>query len=178
MWRNAHIDELTELPGRQALKRHLSVLSHDFAIAILDLDHFKLINDQYGHHTGDQVLRFVASFLRTIGEGKAYRYGGEEFVIIYDGETAGNCAPKLDDLRKSIERREFWIRGKDRPRKKPEPASKTGDNSRSQRIVVTVSIGVADDGKSGAPSGEVLGKADKALYKAKADGRNRVRVAR
>lgn len=176
-WRNAHIDELTELPSRRALKNHIARLGFSYAIAVLDVDHFKKVNDRYGHDAGDEALRFIASMLRKNRAGKAYRQGGEEFVIVCDGNDYDENVEALEDLRKSIKSREFVIRDMDRPRKKPEKPRATV-RERRKAITITVSIGVARRGKRFSSPEEVLAGADKALYRAKKAGRDCVKAAR
>ncbi len=79
----AYQDELTGLASRRAFNDALLRLKHPYAIAAVDIDHFKRINDNFGHDTGDQVLRLVASKLaRVSGGGEAFRVGGEEFTIL------------------------------------------------------------------------------------------------
>ncbi|OVE76319.1 hypothetical protein BVX97_01420 [bacterium E08(2017)] len=179
-WRNANIDELTELPGRRALKHHLARLSNNYTIAMIDIDHFKKVNDKYGHDTGDQVLRFIANFLRHNGAGKAYRYGGEEFTIIADNMTLKETAAVLDDMREAIASREFIIRSTRRPRKTPDGVSSMrGRNpANGKTINITVSIGISHPGKNDLQPQEVIMAADKALYRAKKAGRNQVRTTR
>jgi len=80
----AYHDELTSLPARRAFNDALLRMEAPYAVAVVDIDHFKLFNDTYGHDTGDQVLRMVASRLaRVTGGGRAYRVGGEEFSILF-----------------------------------------------------------------------------------------------
>jgi len=109
--------------------------------------------------------------------GKAYRYGGEEFVIVCDGSDYERARVAMDDLRLAISGRRFGVRGKRRPRKKPElPVGRTG--GRSEPITVTVSIGIARRSDRNPSPQDVLSAADKALYRAKGAGRNRVRASR
>ncbi|MDH5649932.1 MAG: GGDEF domain-containing protein, partial [Gammaproteobacteria bacterium] len=83
----AYHDELTGLPGRRALNEQMMRLGNKYVLAMVDVDHFKQFNDKYGHDTGDQVLRFVAAKMEAVrGGGKAYRYGGEEFTILFSGK--------------------------------------------------------------------------------------------
>jgi diguanylate cyclase (GGDEF)-like protein len=175
VWRNATMDELTELPGRRMLKHHLARLGSSYAIAVLDIDHFKRFNDRYGHDAGDQVLRFVAARLRACRAGRSYRYGGEEFVLINDrGDETFLDA--MEELRETLASSRFVIRAKGRPRRKPEQPLML--NGARQNLAVTVSIGVAwKDGRS-PTARDVLGAADRALYRAKAAGRNRVMSAK
>ncbi|MDD5519353.1 MAG: diguanylate cyclase [Kiritimatiellae bacterium] len=176
-WRSARIDELTDLPGRRVLKHHMANLGPSYAIAVLDIDHFKKINDKYGHDTGDQVLRFIAMHLNRNQAGKAYRYGGEEFVIICENEDFDQTVEALERLRLAISSRKFFIRSKTRPKKKPGKFNSLGKDAHGESIIVTVSIGVAkNNGKFSSPQ-ETLEVADKALYKAKNEGRDRTKIA-
>lgn len=165
----AYLDELTQLPSRRALNEALLKLGDAYSIAMLDVDHFKKFNDSYGHESGDQALRLVASRLSHItGGGKAYRYGGEEFAIVFPNKSSEEVFVFLDRMRRVIEQSVFTVRGKDRRRK---GKSGIGRGSKKQTNV-TVSIGLAaTNGDKLAPA-EVLRMADQALYKAKAKGRN------
>ncbi len=172
----AYRDGLTGLPARRALSEELLRLNGQYTIAMVDVDRFKTFNDRYGHEVGDQVLRKVAAQLERVGGGgKAYRYGGEEFALVFPGRVPKEVRQILEQLRASIEEAKFALRGKDRPREKPENARPKGRPTK--KISVTVSIGAAgrSDGRS-APS-EVITLADKALYRAKKAGRNTVRVS-
>jgi diguanylate cyclase (GGDEF)-like protein len=171
----AYLDELTQLPSRRALNEALLKLGESYSIAMLDVDHFKKFNDSYGHESGDQALRLVASRLSHIsGGGKAYRYGGEEFAIVFPNKSSDEVFIFLDRMRRVIEQSVFTVRGKDRRRK---GKSGLGRGSKKQTNV-TVSIGLAaTNGDKLAPA-EVLRMADQALYKAKAKGRNCTVTAR
>ena len=84
----AYHDELTTLPARRAFNDALLRLEEPYAVAVVDIDHFKNFNDTYGHETGDQVLRMVAGKLAGVtGGGRAYRVGGEEFSILFPGKV-------------------------------------------------------------------------------------------
>ena len=108
-----------------------------------DIDFFKKLNDTYGHDIGDQVLRMVAARLqKCTGGGRAFRYGGEEFCLLFNGRKAEAAAEALELLRKSIADEPFIIRQKMRPVKKP-TKSKTGAKTR-QSLNVTISIGFAE----------------------------------
>ena len=175
-WRHAHIDELTQLPGRRSLQHHLAKLGPSYALAVLDLDHFKRINDRHGHDTGDQVLKFAAAMMKKNRAGRAFRQGGEEFVIVCEGEDYDAIVAALDELRESIREREFVIRGRNRPRKKPEkPRAGKGER---KTLTVTVSIGVARKSKKFGSPTDVLQAADRALYRAKKAGRNCLKATR
>ncbi len=128
-------DVLTGLPGRRALQEALIQLTGTYTVAMVDIDPFKKFNDRYGHDVGDQVLKMVAARLGRIrGGGKAFRYGGEEFAILFAGKDVEDAVEQLDSVRKDIGTLDFVIRAPGRPRKRP----------------------------------------DKALYKAKQQGRNKV----
>ena len=175
-YRLAFLDELTGLPGRRALTDETLKLGQSYAIAMLDVDHFKKFNDKYGHDVGDQVLRMVASRMERVnGGGKPFRYGGEEFTVLFPGKTKEEALPHLEALRESIADSGFVIRGKDRPRKKPDPPKK--QKNKPNKVSVTISIGVAERNDDDRDPDAVLRQADQALYKAKKDGRNRVSAA-
>ncbi len=166
-------DELTGIPGRRALDEAILKLGANYSMAMLDIDHFKKFNDRYGHDVGDQVLRMVASKLAEVsGGGKAFRYGGEEFTIVFPGKSAGEAVPYLDGLRKTVAQARFIIRGRSRPRKKPENPKKIRGSRK--KVKITISIGVAERNQKYTSPEQVIQAADKALYRAKKKGRNRV----
>ena len=168
----AYRDGLTELPGRRALNEALPRLSGQFTVAMVDVDHFKRFNDTYGHDAGDHVLRLVAARLaQATGGGTAYRYGGEEFALVFPGRGQDECLPHLEELRETVETSRFTMRRRFRPRNKAN--ADKGRKSR-QAIVITVSIGVAERNHRHATPEQVVQAADKALYRAKESGRNRV----
>jgi diguanylate cyclase (GGDEF)-like protein len=173
-WRHMHIDELTELPGRRLLKHHLRCLGDSYVLAVVDIDHFKRINDTYGHSTGDQVLRWIAAELSRTAGGKVYRYGGEEFVVIYEAGEYKEHLNTLDTLREAIGRRQFHLRAPDRPTKKPRNSPPFSSNRSPEIISLTVSMGAARPSASHKTPQEVMEAADQALYQAKEKGRNRL----
>jgi diguanylate cyclase (GGDEF)-like protein len=170
----AYRDGLTGLPARRALNTALVELGSRYSIAMVDVDRFKKFNDQHGHDVGDQVLRMVAKHLEDVsGGGKAYRYGGEEFAIVFPGKTRDDCLPHLEWVREAIAAAEFTLRGWRRPRNKPK--SPRVQSGRRKHLAVTVSIGLAErNGRHSTPE-KVVKAADQALYRAKKAGRNRVR---
>ncbi len=171
----AFYDTLTGILSRRALEQELLKLGSQYAIAMVDIDHFKKINDTYGHDIGDEVLKMIASIIdRLSGRAKAFRYGGEEFAIIFQGEGCTSVMETLERIRRAVEKRPFIIRSENRPAKKP---NKIDGNSKGQgRFHVTVSIGVAHRTESLKVPGDVIRKADEALYKSKTNGRNRVSI--
>lgn len=172
-YRLAFRDELTGLPTRRALNEALLKLGSRYVVAMLDIDFFKKLNDRHGHDVGDQVLRMVASRLSKVtGGGKAFRYGGEEFAVIFPGKYADEAIPHLKQLRKAVASSGFIIRTRKRPRTKPKNPKAI---RRSQKKVsITVSIGVAERDERQTSPQEVVNAADEALYRAKKAGRNRV----
>lgn len=219
----AYHDELTTLPARRAFNDALLRLEEPYAVAVVDIDHFKSFNDTYGHETGDQVLRMVAGKLAAVtGGGRAYRVGGEEFSILFPGKTAKEIMPHLELLRSVIEVATFRVRtgedrrstarraeqeardqearkteaqaqtfgGRDRrsserraearraaaSRKKAE-AVRAGVAGASHDLSVTVSIGTAEPNARLRTIEQVIQAADKALYRAKQAGRNRVELS-
>lgn len=171
-------DELTGLPGRRALNERLQRMGRVYTLAMADVDHFKAFNDTHGHDVGDQVLRMVASQLRRVpGGGQAYRYGGEEFTLVFPGKTAAEAMPHLETVRRAIEA--YQMRLRDKPARPK--ADQIGQRRRGGRggrgarpLRVTVSIGVAERSDALRAPDAVIKAADQALYKAKDGGRNQV----
>ena len=154
----ARTDPLTGLPNRLALSEHLEAQVHqiqDLYVVILDLDHFKQINDQHGHPMGDEVLKEVGQRLRTSLRKSDVlgRWGGEEFLIVMRGENQQDVLQALERLREDIA---FW------------PFETVG--------AVSASFGVAE-GHVGDSANNLLERADRALYQAKRLGRNRVEIS-
>ncbi|WAJ40094.1 GGDEF domain-containing protein [Pseudomonas sp. GOM7] len=171
-------DELTGLPGRRALNERLQRLGRDYVIVMVDVDHFKKFNDTHGHDVGDQVLRLVASLLRKVGGGgKAYRYGGEEFTLLFPGKSLEQCMPHMEAVRLAIEQYRMQLRDKqNRPRDDRQGKQhRTGKSA--NEVSVTVSMGAAERQAQQRRPQEVIKEADKALYSAKAAGRNCIRSA-
>jgi len=169
----AYQDGLTSLPARRALTEALERLGGGghYTVAMIDVDHFKRFNDTYGHDVGDQVLRMVAAKLAQVtGGGRAYRYGGEEFAVLFPGRSLEEVLPHLDDVRQAIADTNFTIRRRLRARRRGE----SGNRPR-RKAAITVSIGAAERTQRHSAPEQVLRAADQALYRAKADGRNRVR---
>jgi diguanylate cyclase (GGDEF)-like protein len=190
----AYHDELTTLPSRRAFHDALLRLEAPYSIAMVDIDHFKRCNDTYGHDTGDQVLRMVASRLaRVSGGGQAYRCGGEEFAILFSAKTTADVLDPLENLRADIEASTLRLRGPDRRQEtrgpdrrnqRPRRRNQTGHAIRqlsrttaSSEVSVTASMGVATSKRENPSVEEVILAADKALYRAKAAGRNRIETA-
>ena len=156
-------DELTKLYTRRHLK---SVLNQEYerskrygtilSVAMIDIDDFKKINDEYGHLAGDYVLKEISKILvNTLRKTDfVYRYGGEEICILMPETTLDKALIPLERLRKTIENRIFVFE--------------------KDKIKVTVSIGASTYKKETQSADELIEKADSALYKAKRAGKNRV----
>lgn len=170
----AFVDTLTGVPARRALEHRLAGLGRQYAIAMLDIDHFKQFNDTYGHDVGDQVLRMVATQLRQVGAGGSlFRYGGEEFTIVFNGRREEEVVAALDAVRQRVEHYPMQVRAPQRPRN-DKAGRQARQGARGQKQVqVTISIGVAWRESDERPD-MVIKRADKALYRAKGAGRNRV----
>ena len=166
-WRMMYIDMLTGLPNRRALDETLARLSGAYALAMVDIDHFKRFNDTYGHAAGDIVLREVARGLKREAGGQAYRYGGEEFCVVYAGRESEKPAVPLERARRAIGLQRVEV---------PTPPPKRGGRAKAtkamQSVAVTISAGWAQRNAERRAPDDVLKAADRALYKAKDKGRN------
>ncbi len=170
-------DELTGLLGRRALNDRLKGLGRRYVIAMADVDHFKQFNDTWGHDTGDDILKMVANCIDEVrGGGTAYRYGGEEFSIVFPGRTLEQCAPHLETMRRAVARYQLVLRDS-KQREVPERIAKARRGRRRQgrnaeTVSVTISIGMAERNDRNLAPEAVIAAADAALYRAKEKGRN------
>jgi diguanylate cyclase (GGDEF)-like protein len=171
-WGRVYIDELTEIKNRRAFDEAINALSDEFSIVVMDIDHFKKFNDTYGHHEGDNVLRLVAKTLESVLGDKVYRYGGEEFCAVFETYDSEEAYTKVNKARKKLEKTPFHIRTGQKKR----DVKNRGKSSSSKKVQVTISSGVCDSTTVGSHPQKVMESADKALYKAKKNGRNRVEI--
>ncbi len=163
--RNSNIDSLTKIHNRGSLNSYLTRVckketkSLDMYLLMIDIDHFKNFNDTYGHVVGDKVLIFIANLLKkTLRDGdRAFRYGGEEFTIILNRINEDGCKVVLDRILNLIRK------------------SKLSYDENS--FGVTISIGATSIQKDDTPD-IFIARADKALYRAKNNGRNRAEIER
>jgi diguanylate cyclase len=165
----SYIDSLTGISNRKAFDAALEEAVQKtrstrstFTVLIADVDHFKQVNDNYGHLIGDKVLRFVASTLKWCVKGKdlVSRFGGEEFAVILMNTDVTGAYSVAEQIRRAIH------------------AGKIKDlNSQKMLDQVTISIGIAQFDSSDLPN-DLLQRADQALYQAKAKGRNRVEIVK
>lgn len=161
-WHLAYMDELTGLPGRRALEERLQRSLGIYALAMVDVDHFKKFNDTYGHDVGDDVLRMIAAKIGKVnGGGKAYRYGGEEFTVVFSNHSSDEVKFYLQELIDVVAATPFVVN-----RRK---------NQKPKKVQVTISIGLTDSIDK-ATANETIKTADDALYAAKKKGRNRLSV--
>ena len=130
----------------------------DLSLFILDLDHFKQVNDTFGHQIGDEILVHVSKLMQDFGRKTDYigRFGGEEFVIVLPETTLSEAIAIADRLRIEIEESPFER------------------DEGSDPIIITASLGVSSFPQHGTSSDQLMESADKALYVAKKGGRNRV----
>lgn len=161
----ADFDQLTKLPNRRKFERTLDEVlekllqnGQPLVLAFIDIDHFKKINDTFGHECGDRVLRLVADELSSLSNSKCHtsRYGGEEFAVIFEDENIDGVCKRVDQCRDALARRELVDL---------ESGSAVGK--------VTFSAGVAECLETDTKR-SILRKADLALYEAKSQGRNNV----
>lgn len=166
--RDAMTDALTNLANRKAFDEHLDACvesaqrdGRELMLAVVDIDHFKRFNDTWGHQTGDQVIRYVASVLGRLARTPrmAARYGGEEFAVIFPGEDAQTVEAALNAVRTEIASRSLRRRSTD-----------------DELGAVTISAGYARMVR-GETASALLERADAALYESKRNGRNQVTSA-
>jgi diguanylate cyclase (GGDEF)-like protein len=158
----SQMDPLTNLFNRRSINQCLDQLNHpvheNYALVLLDLDHFKHINDQYGHHKGDEALVKVSAILSQLlrGTDVVGRFGGEEFILILHHSSLEQAQQIAERCRSAIEQIELF-------------------SDEGQRIQITASFGIAIAAAESRPQ-QLLSQADKALYQAKASGRNAVKI--
>lgn len=172
-YRMAFMDALTGLPNRRSLDERLARSGGRMAVAMVDIDFFKRFNDRHGHESGDRVLKAVARQLRRCKGGTAYRYGGEEFAIVFDGRQVEHAGEALEQIRASVEALRVSLR-KSSTQTKAQAVRRgqsTGD------VGVTISIGLAQRDPERRTCDAVVDAADKALYRSKQRGRNRLTLA-
>lgn len=165
---NAATDPLTGLFNRRYFERRLKEESaharrhkKPFAIIVLDLDHFKLVNDTYGHEDGDKVLKLVADHLSGAlrEDDVACRYGGEEMVLLLRSTTGAAARVVANRLRTSLAEKKVAL----------------GVKKENKQVTFSAGVAAADD-RNDYDATDIVGRADQALYRAKRAGRNRVEM--
>lgn len=172
-WEKVYIDELTGIPNRRAFDEYLKKLGRKYTIAMMDVDHFKKFNDTYGHTEGDNVLRFVARHIADEAGGAVFRYGGEEFSAIYRGLEAKEANNVLDIMRANLASSTFYLRASEDIRQSKTKKNRRKTVTKAKSVQVTISVGIAQKTRNKKEPQDVIDTADKALYKAKENGRNR-----
>jgi len=175
-WHRVYVDELTDIANRRALDERLSHLSGEYAIAMMDIDHFKAFNDNYGHDEGDNVLKLVGGLLSEELGNKVYRYGGEEFCAVFMGVSAEDAYMFVNKVRRKLEERNFYIRKPNSKRVRTSSSDRKKKKKNGKKVQITISIGLANPNKKAKTVEAVFKLADQALYEAKRKGRNRVIV--
>jgi diguanylate cyclase (GGDEF)-like protein len=172
-------DELTGIPGRRSMVQYAEELGPKYALVMIDIDFFKKFNDKYGHESGDDVIKLVASKIAKTGNrAKAFRYGGEEFTLVFDGKSIDEVRETIEDLRVKIESYPMAIRTHKRAKKSAVEARNRRQAPVKKEIVrITCSFGLAESVAGSKEFKAALKRADMALYKAKKGGRNCVRTA-
>ncbi|EKE84499.1 sensor domain-containing diguanylate cyclase [Idiomarina xiamenensis] len=178
----AYIDELTGLPQRRALLSQLAHLGKRSAVTMLDVDHFKRFNDTHGHDVGDQVLRLLGRILQSGRGFKAYRYGGEEFTLVFRHAQRDKIQQTLDEVRQQVADYPLRVREAkrdDKSRSSKQQARKRRGQAQAggKTLRITISLGCAIR-QPGEHTEQLLKRADEALYQAKKAGRNRVSMAK
>ena len=155
--RDARVDQLTKLPNRRAWAERCETLAEEteYALAVLDLDDFKQINDQHGHSAGDAILMMVARVLREDVHCTAFRTGGDEFILLMRGGKLDDAKRRIDSIRRRIENAVVTYQ--------------------QARLTTTVTLGLAC-AQDGEAVTTVLERADSALYRAKTSGKNTLAV--
>lgn len=155
LYNRRHMEESFERELSRAARKGSHV-----AVMMLDLDHFKSFNDEFGHEAGDALLVETARILRSSSRGEdiACRYGGEEFVLVFPDTTLSSAAARADQIREAVRELRSRVNGRDLG-------------------AVTISIGVSVFPEHGAEPAALLREADGALYRAKSGGRDRVEIA-
>lgn len=161
-------DELTGIRNRANLDKTAQEIYQTYhsesvplTVTMFDIDHFKQFNDQYGHSTGDEVLKHVAHTMEremflTDTKGQLFRFGGEEFIIIFRGKTPEQCTPIVKDLRDSLVNTPLFLKG--------------------QKLNVSISFGISQLKNTDSSFDDLFNRVDKYLYESKNSGRNRLTV--
>jgi len=161
-------DELTGVRNRANLDKTSEEIFDTYSredvpltVTMFDIDHFKAFNDEYGHSTGDEVLKHVAHTMEremflTDTKGQLFRFGGEEFIIIFRGKKPADCIPIISDLRNTLVNTPLVLK--------------------SQKLDITISFGVSELKQTDNDFDDLFNRVDQFLYASKNSGRNRLTV--
>lgn len=166
-----YVDELTGILGRRALLFRMKTIGSKYSAVMVDVDHFKQFNDKHGHQVGDDVLKTVATLIGKTSGATAYRYGGEEFTLLFPKGDPIELAPHVEATRERLANYDLFPKSAERTKKN------RGRTRKPKPLKITASFGMAQHRPGESPEA-VLERADKALYSAKANGRNRLVIAK
>lgn len=168
IYQSTYYDELTGMRGRPYWDQAVTNLGTRYSVALIDIDGMKHLNETQGYAVGDQILCMVARKITNLsGEGKAFRYDGNRFAVIFHDKSVADVVPHLEELRKAVAASPVTLPGRRRLFRKPDPPT---------HIPVTVSIGAAERDERRATQDQVMKAVEIALTRAKHDGRNQVKA--
>ena len=165
-------DELTDLPSSQVVVGNLSKLQVGYAVAVIEIDHFKKLKDTHGKNVSKQIIHKVGSMLGSVTGGMPFRYGEAVFLVVFPGMTVQETTPRLERLRTKIKESGFLFHSRKRTHKKQKKLR--GLKTLPQRIPLSLSIGVAERIDFDTSHRQVIKSAEEALYFAKKEGRDRI----
>lgn len=168
IYQSTYYDELTGMRGRPYWDQAVANLGSRYAIALVDIDGMKHLNETQGYAVGDQILRMVARKVTNLsGDGKAFRYDGNRFAVVFHDKSVTGVLPHLEELRKAIDASPVMLPARRRFFRKPDPPT---------QVPVTVSIGAAERDERRTTPDQVMKAVEVALARAKHDGRNLVKA--
>lgn len=168
IYQSTYYDELTGMRGRPYWDQAVANLGSRYAIAVIDIDGMKHLNETQGYAVGDQILRMVARKITSLsGDGKAFRYDGNRFAVLFHDKSVTTVLPHLEELRKAVDASPVMLPARRRFFRKPDPPTP---------VPVTVSIGAAERDERRTTPEQVMKAVDIALARAKHDGRNQVKA--
>jgi diguanylate cyclase (GGDEF)-like protein len=163
-------DEITDLPTGKSMLGILSRLDRGYTVALIEVDHFNRLRENHGRRVSKEVLRSVGSKLTTAAGGaKSFRYGDEQFAVVFPGMFLSDALPIMEELRQTIKKPGPILTDKKSPRKKPKRIEVLAN-----KVQVKVSIGVAERKDLDMTPRQAIANAEKALTTAKNEGRDRM----
>ena len=171
-YRVSHYDDVTGVQGRDAFYRTLRDASGGYALAVIDIDEMKQLNERYGDVVRDKTLQLVARKVARVRGGTAFRYDRDKFAVLFHGKSAAGVLPRLEALRTAIQGMSIPVGGAFHVLIQ----RRAREQAQDQPLAVTVSIGVAEPSPNFSKSDQVFTRAEQALVRAKQAGRNEVRA--
>ena len=171
-YRLSHYDEVTGVSGRDAFYEALRDVTGRYALAVVDIDEMKRINERYGDAIRDKTLQLVARKLSRIRRGDTFRYDRDKFAVLFHGKSAADVLPRLEALRAAVQGMSVPVSGTLHTLMR----KRAIDPAHDQPLVVTISIGVAEPSPNLTKPEQVFKRAEQALLRAKQAGRNEVRA--